>query len=125
VRLPRDDRPGVYSDRLLRLVLLRQLHEEGWYKEWRENGWLNHTKELVANRNLWERLLEITQRHQKVRWRKIKGHAKTGGAHKSGNDRADELAVAAKKETDCNQRIALRPPGEREAPKRAGEAARQ
>jgi hypothetical protein len=28
----------------------------------------------------------------------VKGHSKTGGAHKSGNDRADELAVAAKKE---------------------------
>jgi ribonuclease HI len=33
-----------------------------------------------------------------VRWRKVKGHSKTGGPHKSGNDRADELAVAAKKE---------------------------
>jgi ribonuclease HI len=33
-----------------------------------------------------------------VRWRKVRGHSKTGGPHKSGNDRADELAVAAKKE---------------------------
>jgi ribonuclease HI len=52
----------------------------------------------VANRDLWERLLEATQRHLEVRWRKVKGHSKTSGAHKSGNDRADELAVAAKKE---------------------------
>jgi hypothetical protein len=29
----------------------------------------------------------------------VKGHSKTGGARKSGNNRADELAVAAKKET--------------------------
>jgi hypothetical protein len=28
----------------------------------------------------------------------VKGHSKSSGAHKSGNDRADELAVAAKKE---------------------------
>ena len=28
----------------------------------------------------------------------MKGHSKSGGAHKSGNDRADELAVTAKKE---------------------------
>ena len=70
----------------------------GWYKKWRENGWLNHIKEPVANRDLWERLLEATQRHQEVRWRKVKAHQKTRGPHKSGNDRADELAVAAKKE---------------------------
>ncbi len=38
------------------------------------------------------------RRHREVRWRKVKGHSKSGGAHKSGNDRADELAVAAKKE---------------------------
>ena len=41
--------------------------------------------------------LEATQRHREVRWRKVKGHQRTGGAHKAGNDRADELAVAAKK----------------------------
>jgi hypothetical protein len=29
---------------------------------------------------------------------RVKGHQKTQGLHKSGNDRADELAVAAKKE---------------------------
>jgi ribonuclease HI len=33
-----------------------------------------------------------------VRWKKVKGHSKSAGPHKSGNDRADELAVAAKKE---------------------------
>jgi ribonuclease HI len=52
----------------------------------------------VANKDLWERLLEAAQRHQQVRWRKIKAHRKTQGPHKSGNDRADELAVAAKNE---------------------------
>jgi len=50
----------------------------------------------VANRDLWERLLEATERHQEVRWKKVKGHSKTAGPHKTGNDRADELAVAAK-----------------------------
>jgi hypothetical protein len=39
-----------------------------------------------------------------VRWRKVKGHSKTGGAHKSGNDRANELAVAAKKEASGERR---------------------
>jgi ribonuclease HI len=70
----------------------------GWYKKWRENGWLNYRNKPVANRDLWERLLEATQRHKEVRWRKVRGHSKSGGPHKSGNDRADELAVVAKKE---------------------------
>jgi ribonuclease HI len=78
----------------------------------------------VANRDLWERLLKATQRHQEVRWKKVKGHSKTGGAHKTGNDRADELAVAAKKEAAGERGGVLSPPGE-EAPKPAGEAARQ
>jgi ribonuclease HI len=34
---------------------------------WRENGWLNYRKEPVANRDLWERLLEATRRHHEVR----------------------------------------------------------
>ncbi|HEX5914043.1 MAG TPA: ribonuclease H [Rubrobacter sp.] len=70
----------------------------GWYKKWRENGWLNDRNEPVANKDLWERLLEAAQRHQQVRWRKVKGHQQTQGPHKAGNDRADELAVAAKNE---------------------------
>ena len=82
----------VYSDSSYVVNCMRR----GWYKKWRENEWLNHIKEPVANRDLWERLLEATQRHQEVRWRKVKGHSKTAGPHKTGNDRADELAVAAK-----------------------------
>jgi ribonuclease HI len=85
---------SVYSDSSYLVNCMRR----GWYKKWRENRWLNHRKEPVANRDLWERLLEATQRHLEVRWRKVKGHSKTSGAHKSGNDRADELAVTAKKE---------------------------
>jgi ribonuclease HI len=84
---------SLYSDASYLINCMRR----GWYKKWRENGWLNHRKEPIANRDLWERLLEATQRHQEVRWRKVKGHQMTQGPHKSGNDRADELAVAAKK----------------------------
>ncbi len=84
----------VYSDSSYLVNCMRR----GWYKRWRENGWLNHRSKPVANRDLWERLLEAELRHHEVRWRKVKGHSKTEGPHKSGNDRADELAVAAKKE---------------------------
>ena len=83
----------VYSDSSYLVNCMRR----GWYKKWQENGWLNYRNEPVANRDLWERLLEATQSHHEVLWRKVRGHSKTGGPHKSGNDRADELAVAAKK----------------------------
>jgi ribonuclease HI len=83
----------VYSDSSYLVNCMRR----GWYKKWQENGWLNNRKEPVANRDLWERLLQATQYYQEVQWRKVRGHSKTRGPHKSGNDRADELAVDAKK----------------------------
>jgi ribonuclease HI len=62
----------------------------------------------VANRDLWERLLKATERHREVRWRKVKGYSKRVGPHKSGNDWADELAVAVKKKAKGNRKVAVR-----------------
>ena len=89
----------VYSDSSYLINCMRR----GWYEKWRENGWLNQLQEPVANRDLWERLLEATGRHHEVRWRKVKGHSKTAGPHKHGNDRADQLAVAAKKKVGSDR----------------------
>ena len=86
----------VYADASYLVNCMRR----GWYEKWRKNGWLNHRKRPVANRDLWERLLTATARHRDVRWKKVKGHSRTAGAHKSGNDRADELAVTAKKQAE-------------------------
>jgi len=91
----------VYSDASYLVNCMRR----GWHEKWQENGWLNHRKEPVANRDLWERLLRATERHREVRWRKVKGHAKKAGMHKSGNDRADELAVRAKKRVEAAPEI--------------------
>jgi ribonuclease HI len=82
----------LYSDSSYLVNCMRR----GWHEKWRENGWLNGLKGPVANRDLWERLIEATRRHSEVRWKKVKGHQKKAGPHKAGNDRADELAVAAK-----------------------------
>lgn len=92
----------LYSDSSYLVNCMRR----SWYKKWQENGWLNSLEKPVANRDLWERLLKATKRHQEVRWRKVKGHSKTQGPHKSGNDRADELAVAAKKKAQGNLKVA-------------------
>jgi len=60
-----------------------------WVGNWQRNGWRNAKGDAVANRDLWERLLELASRHR-VRWAWIKGHA--GHPY---NERCDRLAVAA------------------------------
>ncbi len=110
----------LYSDSSYLVNCMRR----GWYKKWWENGWVNSRNEPVANRDLWERLLEATRRHQEVRWRKVKGHSRTTGPHRTGNDRADELAVAAKKaisertSAPMSSREGAHPRGAREAARR-------
>lgn len=60
-----------------------------WIEGWQRKGWKNSKKEEVANRDLWERLLELTKIHQ-VEWLWVKGHA----GHQE-NERCDELARLA------------------------------
>lgn len=57
-----------------------------WISGWQRKGWKNSKKEEVANRDLWERLLELSQKHQ-IEWVWVKGHA----GHPE-NERCDELA---------------------------------
>lgn len=60
-----------------------------WIDGWVKRGWKNSQKKEVANRDLWERLLELTGTHQ-VEWCWVRGHA--GHAE---NERCDELARSA------------------------------
>ena len=60
-----------------------------WIEGWIKRGWKNSQKKPVANRDLWERLLELTRKHQ-VEWHWVRGH--DGHAE---NERCDELARAA------------------------------
>ena len=57
-----------------------------WIEGWQRKGWKNSKKQEVANRDLWEQLLELAKRHQ-VDWVWVKGHA----GHPE-NERCDELA---------------------------------
>lgn len=64
---------------------------DGWWKGWLTRGWLNSAKAPVANRDLWEPLIESVQAEPgRVAFRWVKGH--------SGdimNDLVDRLAVEA------------------------------
>ena len=61
----------------------------GWAKSWRENGWRKSNKEKALNPDLWEILINETDKHE-MEYVWVKGHA--GNPE---NERCDELAVAA------------------------------
>lgn len=59
-----------------------------WLDGWQKNGWMTKSREPVKNKELWERLLELSRTHA-VDWDWTKGHA----GHDL-NERADRLANA-------------------------------
>jgi len=63
---------------------------DGWWARWIERGWRTSQRTEVANRDLWEPLIELVNERGDVSFRWVKGH--------SGNplnDLADRLAVEA------------------------------
>ena len=61
-----------------------------WWEGWIRRGWLNSQRKPVANRDLWEPLIDLVLARGDVTFRWVKGH--------SGdrmNDLVDEMAVAA------------------------------
>jgi len=63
---------------------------DGWWKGWIKRGWKNSKKDPVANRDIWEPLIEIYRsRADEIEFRWVKGHAGN-----EWNEIADQLAVA-------------------------------
>ena len=63
--------------------------KKGWARRWQANGWYRQNKKMAENRDLWEKLLQLCDKHQ-VRFEWVKGH--TGH---SENERCDKLALQA------------------------------
>jgi ribonuclease HI len=62
-----------------------------WWQNWLRKNWKNSQGKPVANRDLWEPLIElVTQGSTPVTFRWVKGHSGD-----QWNDRVDELATAA------------------------------
>ncbi len=57
-----------------------------WIHGWKRNGWKTKGRQPVKNRELWELLDDLSQKHQ-VEWVWVEGHA----GHPE-NERCDELA---------------------------------
>lgn len=77
----------VYSDS----AYVVNAFNQNWIEGWVQNNWRNSKKDPVANRELWEELIALTDKH-KVTFNKVKGHA--GDIY---NERCDALATAFNK----------------------------
>ncbi len=64
--------------------------KNSWWTGWRSRGWLNASKKPVANRDLWEPLIDLVEERGDVTFRWVKGHS----GHPM-NDLVDQLAVDA------------------------------
>lgn len=64
-----------------------------WWRAWQSNGWKNSKKELVANRELWEKIVPFFKKLN-VTFFKVAGHC--GDPY---NEMVDNLAVWYRK--DC------------------------
>lgn len=62
---------------------------QGWIENWQRNGWRNSRGDPVSNADLWQALVELSQKHS-IRWVKVKGHSDN-----KWNNRCDELAREA------------------------------
>ena len=63
-----------------------------WLMGWQQRNWVKSDKKPVENKDLWQKLLELTGVHS-VTWIKVKGHADN-----QENNRCDELATLAIKQ---------------------------
>lgn len=63
--------------------------DKRWLASWRRNGWKTAAKKPVKNRDLWERLIPLLERHE-VTFHWLEGHA----GHPQ-NERADVIAREA------------------------------
>jgi ribonuclease HI len=65
--------------------------KDRWWQGWQRRNWMNSQKKPVANRDLWEPLIELAVASDaQVGWHWVKGHSGD-----RWNDRVDELATMA------------------------------
>ena len=75
----------VYSDS----AYVVNAFNQGWIYNWQKNNWKTASKEPVKNKELWEELYSLSQKH-KLEFIKVKGHSDN-----DFNNRCDFLATSA------------------------------
>ncbi|HAC16669.1 MAG TPA: ribonuclease HI [Bacteroidetes bacterium] len=72
-------------------ALIINAFKDNWIDGWIKRGWRKADKKPVENQDLWQEMLNETDRHIII-WKKVKGHSTD-----ARNNRVDELAVAESK----------------------------
>lgn len=75
----------IYSDS----AYVVNAFNQKWIQNWQKNHWKTSSKEPVKNRELWEELYDLTQKHNTT-FIKVKGHSDN-----ELNNRCDYLATSA------------------------------
>ena len=65
---------------------------KGWIGKWLDNGWKTSGKKPVENQDLWEKLVDLSQKHS-ITWKKVKGHS-----NDELNNQVDELCVQVRRD---------------------------
>lgn len=63
--------------------------KKGWAHRWRANNWYRQNNKIAVNRDLWEELLKLCDKHE-VHFVWVKGHS-----GQLENERCDKLALQA------------------------------
>ncbi|MBF0351902.1 MAG: ribonuclease HI [SAR324 cluster bacterium] len=84
--LKRPCRVNVYTDS----AYLKNAFTQKWLDSWQRKGWKTADGKPVANKDLWEALLQQARIHE-ISWHWVKGHSDN-----PENNRCDELAVQAR-----------------------------
>ena len=84
-KLKKQSEVQVYSDSSYVVNTFKQ----GWIYNWMKKGWRTASGEPVKNKELWQELYDLTQKH-KVEFIKVKGHSDN-----EFNNRCDEMAREA------------------------------
>lgn len=82
------DNVEVYSDSAYCINCVNQ----HWYGVWRQNGWINSSKQPVKNKELWIQLIPFFD-DPRFKWIKIKGHSGD-----QWNELVDKMAINARLE---------------------------
>jgi len=98
----------LYSDSEYLVNAMRQ----GWVRRWQANGWWRNKQERAANVDLWEKLINLCNKHR-VEFVWVRGHADN-----PNNELCDELSIQALKRDNLpiDEGYEQRPESER-APK--------
>lgn len=84
-KLTKKSKVDIYTDSQYTINWI----QKGWAKKWKENNWMRTKSEKAVNSDLWEKLLNVVEKHE-VTFHWVKGH----NWHEQ-NERCDELATLA------------------------------